>query len=259
MRILIAGYSFVGKAQELVLKEYHNIDIHDPYLGYKSDWLNIDDVIISVATPPNLKGECDYSNVIDVLNQTPDVPILIKSTISVEAWREIKKQFPNKQISFSPEFLRQATWEQDAFFKEMWMGGNSTNFWSDIYLGALGKINIHIETPESLVAAKALRNSFLALKVSFFNQIYDYCIDQNLDYESVANAVASDKRIGFSHTGITEERGFGGHCFPKDTKALIKLKDELGVVNHVLNAAVATNTEVRKNKDWEKMKGRAVI
>ena len=248
MKILIAGYGFVGKAQELVLKEYHNIDIHDPYLGYKSDWLNIDAVIISVATPPNLKGECDYSNVIDVLNQTPDVPILIKSTISVEAWREIKKQFPNKQISFSPEFLRQATWEQDAFFKEMWMGGNSTNFWSDIYLGALGKINIHIETPESLVAAKALRNSFLALKVSFFNQIYDYCIDQNLDYESVANAVASDKRIGFSHTGITEERGFGGHCFPKDTMATICSAQNSGSRFTLLEEAMNYNNTIRKTK-----------
>jgi len=101
MKILIAGYGFVGKAQELVLKGYHDVEIHDPYKGYESEWLNVDAVIISVATPPKQYGECDYSNVIDVLNQTPDVPILIKSTISVEAWREIKKQFPNKQICFS--------------------------------------------------------------------------------------------------------------------------------------------------------------
>ena len=248
MKILIAGYGFVGKAQELVLKEYHNIDIHDPYLGYKSEWLNIDAVIISVATPPNQHGECDYSNVIDVLNQTPDVPILIKSTISVEGWREIKKQFPNKQICFSPEFLRQATWEQDAFFKDMWIGGNCTAFWSDVYVGALGKINVHIETPESLVAAKALRNSFLALKVSFFNQIYDYCIDQNLDYEAVANAVASDKRIGFSHTGITEERGFGGHCFPKDTMATIRSAQNSGSRFTLLEEAMDYNNTIRKTK-----------
>ena len=246
MKILIAGYGFVGKAQELVLKEYHNIDIHDPYLGYKSEWLNIDAVIISVATPPKQYGECDYSNVIDVLNQTPDVPILIKSTISVEAWREIKKQFPNKQICFSPEFLRQATWEQDAFFKEMWMGGNSTNFWSDIYLGALGKINVHIETPESLVAAKALRNSFLALKVSFFNQIYDYCEDQNLDYEAVANAVASDERIGFSHTDVTEQRGFGGNCFPKDVIATVRSAQSSGRRFTLLEEAINYNNSVRK-------------
>jgi len=246
MKILIAGYGFVGKAQELVLKGYHDVEIHDPYKGYESEWLNVDAVIISVATPPKQYGECDYSNVIDVLNQTPDVPILIKSTISVEAWREIKKQFPNKQICFSPEFLRQATWEKDAFAKDLWIGGNCTAFWSDVFVEALGKINVHIETPESLVAAKALRNSFLALKVSFFNQIYDYCEDQNLDYEAVANAVASDERIGFSHTGVTEQRGFGGHCFPKDVKATVRSAQSSGRRFTLLEEAINYNNSVRK-------------
>jgi UDPglucose 6-dehydrogenase len=246
MKILIAGYGFVGKAQELVLKGYHDLEIHDPYKGYESEWLNIDAVVISVATPPKQYGECDYSNVIDVLNQTPDVPVLIKSTISVEGWREIKRQFPNKQICFSPEFLRQASWEKDAYFKDMWIGGNCTAFWSDIYLGAMGKINIHIEDPAALVAGKALRNSFLALKVSFFNQIYDYCEDQNLDYESVVNAVASDERIGFSHTGITEQRGFGGHCFPKDTLATVRSAQGSGRRFTLLEEAINYNDTIRK-------------
>ena len=246
MRILIAGYSFVGKAQELVLKGNHDIDIHDPSKGYESEWLNIDAVIISVATPPKQYGECDYSNVIDVLNQTPDVPVLIKSTISVEAWREIKKQFPNKQICFSPEFLRQASWEKDAYSKDIWIGGNCTEFWSDVFVEALGKIKVHIEQPETLVAAKALRNSFLALKVSFFNQIYDYCVDQNLDYEAVANAVASDERIGFSHTGITQQRGFGGHCFPKDVIATVRSAQSSGRRFTLLEEAINYNNSVRK-------------
>ena len=248
MKILIAGYGFVGKAQELVLKGYHDLDIDDPYIGYESEWLNIDAVIISVATPPKYNGECDYSNVLDVLDKTPDVPVLIKSTISVEAWKEIKKHFPNKQICFSPEFLRQATWQKDAFSKNMWIGGDCTAFWSDIFLGALGKINIHIEDPQTLVAAKALRNSFLALKVSFFNQIYDYCKDQNLDYKAVANAVASDERIGFSHIGVTEQRGFGGHCFPKDTLATVKSAQSSGSRFTLLEEAINYNYSIRKTK-----------
>ena len=74
--------------------------------------------------------------------------------------------------------------------------------------------------------------------------------------------VLEDERIGKTHLNVPGhdgDFGYGGHCFPKDTKALIKLKDDLGVVNHVLKATEATNTEVRKNKDWEKMKGRAVL
>src|SRR6056300_562896 len=246
MKILIAGYGFVGNAQELVLKGYHDVEIHDPYKGYESEWLNIDAVVISVATPPKQYGECDYSNVIDVLNQTPDVPVLIKSTISVEGWREIKRQFPNKQICFSPEFLRQATWEKDAFAKDMWIGGNCTAFWSDIYLGAMGKINIHIERPENLVAAKALRNSFLALKVSFFNQVYDYVQAHGLDYAAVANAIATDERIGVSHTSVTKERGYGGHCFPKDVRAIIKSGQSYNARFTLLEEADAYNNTIRK-------------
>ena len=108
MKILIAGYGFVGKATELVLRDYHDIVIHDPYLGYKADWTKVDAVVVCVSTPPRPDGSCEMDNVFNVVEMCPDVPILIKSTISVEGWQMISDTFPNKQICFSPEFLRQA-------------------------------------------------------------------------------------------------------------------------------------------------------
>ena len=71
-----------------------------------------------------------------------------------------------------------------------------------------------------------------------------------------------DKRIGKSHLGVPGhdgDFGFGGHCFPKDLAALIEITKQKGNVNNVLSAAQATNNAVRSNRDWEKMKGRAIV
>lgn len=247
MKILIAGYGFVGKAQELVLKDYYDIAIHDPYLGYEDEWLNIDAVIVSVSTPPRPDGSCEMKNVYEVIEQSPDVPILIKSTISVEGWNMLKDAFPNKQICFSPEFLRQASWEKDAFIDHMYIGGNCTAFWSDVYLKALGNLTIEVIPPAELVAAKAFRNSFLATKVAFFNQVYDYCKSYNLNYDSVARAVGADTRIGDSHTTITKERGFGGHCFPKDTSAITRSAQRNNTRLTIIEEAINYNRSIRKD------------
>jgi UDPglucose 6-dehydrogenase len=247
MKILIAGYGFVGKAQELVLKDYHDVTIYDPYLGYKDYPLDVDAIIVCVSTPPRRDGSCEMTNVFEVIDASPDVPILIKSTISVEGWEMIVDAFPNKQICFSPEFLRQNTWEKDALIDHMYIGGNCNHFWSDIFITARGKLTVEIESPAELVAAKAFRNSFLATKVTFFNQIYDYCKAYNLDYDSVSKAVGADMRIGNSHTQITEERGFGGHCFPKDTKAIVRSAQRNNTRLTLIEESINYNNAVRKD------------
>ena len=222
MKILIAGYGYVGKAQELVFQNYHNIHIYDPALGYTECLADPDAVIVCVSTPPRKDGSCEMTNVFEVIDMVPDVPILIKSTISVEGWEMLADTFPNKQICFSPEFLRAAHWKEDARAKHIYLGGNCTNFWSDLFLQVLDKPTISVEQPADLVAAKALRNSFLALKVSFFNQVFDYCKAYKLDTDAVIKTIIEDQRIGSSHSTVTSERGFGGHCLPKDVSAIIR-------------------------------------
>ena len=246
MKIGIAGYGFVGQAQELILKDYHDIIISDPALGHYGDLRHADAVIVCVATPQREDGSCHMDNVFDVIDSVGDVPVLIKSTISVEGWRMLADL--NRNLTFSPEFLRAAHWQKDALEnREYYFGGDSCNFWSDIFLRALGPINVSVEKPEDLVAAKALRNSFLALKVSFFNQVYDYAQAHGLDYEAVANVIGADERIGHSHTGITKERGYGGHCFPKDVRATIKSGQAYGARLTLLEEADAYNKAIRKD------------
>jgi len=246
MKIGIAGYGFVGQAQELILKDYHDIIISDPALGHYGDLRHADAVIVCVATPQREDGSCHMDNVFDVIDSVGDVPILIKSTISVEGWRMLADL--GKNLTFSPEFLRAAHWQKDALEnKEYYFGGDSCNYWSDLFLRALGTINVGVEKPEDLVAAKALRNSFLALKVAFFNQVYDYAQAHGLDYEAVANVVGADQRIGHSHTGVTKERGYGGHCFPKDVRATIKSGQAYGARLTLLEEADAYNSLIRKS------------
>ena len=115
---------------------------------------------------------------------------------------------------------------------------------------ALGKVNLHIAQPEELIVAKQLRNSFLATKVSFFNQVFDFCVAKGINYEQVRSIVCADERIGDSHSAITNQRGFGGHCFPKDTLATIRSGQVDGVNLTILQQALEYNKKVRnENRD----------
>jgi len=250
MKIGIAGYGFVGKAHDFILKDYHDIIISDPAQGHYGDLRHADAIIVCVSTPQKeMTGHCDVNNVCDVIEESPDVPILIKSTISPEGWRLITDTCKNQDITFSPEFLRAAHWDTDIVKNKQWyFGGDSCNFWSDIFVGALGDINVAVAEPIELIMAKQLRNSYLALKVSFFNQVYDYCKGEGVDFESVRKVVASDSRIGESHSQVTQERGFGGHCFPKDTLATVRSANiSAGTRMTLLEEALAYNESIRKS------------
>ena len=242
MKILIAGYGFVGKAHYEVLKFKHDVVINDPALGYTNSYDDVDAVIICVSTPARDNGSCEMTNVYEVIEAAPDVPILIKSTISVEGWQMLVDAFPNRMLNFSPEFLRAATAVDDLKnMKLMLIGGTSCTFWSDVF-----NVSIEIAEPEELILAKYARNSFLALKVAFFNQMYDLCDALDVEYSAVAHYTTMDPRIGDSHSFITEERGFGGHCFPKDTAALIHTASRENVDLSILNEASIYNAKIRR-------------
>ena len=107
MKIGIAGYGYVGKAHEHMFKDGHDIIVSDPAKGEYGNLKHADAIIICVSTPAKeMSGHCDVTNVCDVIDEAPDVPILIKSTISPEGWRLITDTCKNKNITFSPEFLR---------------------------------------------------------------------------------------------------------------------------------------------------------
>ena len=109
---------------------------------------------------------------------------------------------------------------------------------------------------------KYVTNSFLAMKVSFANEMYQICEGLDIDYDKVIEYAMHDDRLGYSHwsvPGPDGDFGYGGHCFPKDVRALIVVAEKLGIVPRMLISTNIKNTQVRTNFDWKKQKGRAVI
>lgn len=253
--IVIAGYGFVGKAHDEVLKNYFNTHIVDPKFNSNRvyDYPEADGVIIAVSTPRGIDNSCDMQNVLKVIRDTRiSTPILIKSTISLEGWQRIKRVYPTHTIAFSPEFLRAASAIEDFVNTEnLYIGGDAADFWKDIFITAFaGLIDIQTQfSPEELILTKYFENSFLATKVAFFNQIYDLCKATDINYNNVSYLIGSDYRIGHSHTDVTKERGFGGHCFPKDTNAILHTADSYGVNLSILKEAVSYNKTIRTVND----------
>jgi len=244
MKIVIAGYGFVGKAHHKLLKDKHDITIVDPaWPEYKKPIpQDTEAVIVCVSTPQRSDGSCEMKNVYEVIEAAPDVPILIKSTISVEGWEMLVDTFPNRMLNFSPEFLRAASAVEDLQNMDlMLIGGTSCNFWAKVF-----DVNVEVADPKELILAKYARNSFLALKVAFFNQMYGLCDALDIEYKAVAHYTGMDERIGHSHTQITEQRGFGGYCFPKDTAAIVKTAQRNNIGLSILQEAIEYNKRIRK-------------
>lgn len=254
--LVLLGYGFVGKAVHDVLKDHHNIIIVDPQYSNDTveDQVGKDGYIVCLPTPQGRSGECDVSIIFEMLNKIPVVDgqvteVLIKSTISIEGWREIEKDNTHLNICFSPEFLTAANASED--FKnqdKMLFGGGNEDFWINVFEPCKKFDAVRSSIPE-LIITKYVRNSFLATKVAFFNEVYDLCASLNIQYDEVSYLVGMDERIGYSHISVPGpdgDRGFGGACFPKDTLALQHSAERRDQHLNVLNAAIASNRNKRK-------------
>jgi UDPglucose 6-dehydrogenase len=256
--ILVAGYGFVGKAVFKALREFNQCSIIDPLYNSSKmeDYPLADGVVICVGTPSLEDGGCDDSQIRDVISKTsPNTPILIKSTVTPDNLEKLVTDFPDNPICYSPEFLRARSAEFDFTNQRFTIlgGDDPDSFWETILSEALPLSKIFFKcTLTEASTIKYAANSFLATKVAFFNHMFDLCNANGADFNVVRQILVHDHRIGSSHTlvpGIDEDRGFGGHCFPKDTKALIKYSDQLGVSLDVLKSAIEYNKTVRKTLD----------
>ena len=247
MKIGIAGYGYVGKAITECIGDRHEVLISDPAQGHYANLKYADAIIVCVSTPRRPDGSCLMDNVFEVIEAAHNVPILIKSTISLEGWRMLRDTFSKKSLTFSPEFLRAETASED--FKNthtVLIGGNDTQYWSTFFVELLGSVSVTTANPEDLITAKYARNSYLALKVTYFNQLYDFCKEAGANFDEVRKHVADDVRIGHSHSKVTQERGFGGHCFPKDVDSLVHQAKGYGVELSLLEEAVKYNSKIKK-------------
>ena len=271
-KIGIIGQGFVGNAVYQKFKKYFDILTFDTdsklaNSTYEELTLLCDVIFLCLPTPMNDDGSCHINIVEDELNKLNKGKyiVVIKSTVppgTVEKWN---KEFKNLKIVFNPEFLTERNAVEDFNNQDrIILGGPrpATTKLKQIYSKVFP--NAHIIKTGSTHAemVKYFTNCFLALKVSFANEMFEITENLNLDYDKVVEYATLDKRLGKSHwavPGPDGDFGYGGHCFPKDVKALIKLAEHLGIHPKMLNATDSKNEDVRKFKDWTKMKGRAVV
>lgn len=252
--IIIAGYGFVGKAITRALKHQVIIDIVDPQYTNHSvdDFPDAEGIIICVGTPTLDDGTCDISQIRAVLDTVPErMPVLIKSTALPNQFEQLVADYPMHDICYSPEFLRASTAYEDFISqKYMIVGGSYSHKWYDLFKPVLPQCERHIFCTISEAATiKYSVNTFLATKVAFFNQIHDICEANGSNFELVRSLVSLDTRIGESHThvpGPDGHRGFGGMCFPKDTKSFVKYSTDLNTPITIVDAAIEYNKIVQK-------------
>lgn len=232
-------------------------------------------IFIAVGTPPRGDGSADMKYIDEVAKEIAGhingyKVIVTKSTVPVGTGKRIgqiisnqlkAKSYQLSAISFdivsNPEFLREGAAIED-FMRpnRVVIGANSRqavailkDLYKPLYLIETPFVITNIETAELI---KYASNSFLATKISFINEMANLCEKLGADVNVVAKGMGLDQRIGskFLHAGP----GFGGSCFPKDTKALLKLAEEHGAALSVIGAAVSAN-EKQRSIMFDKIKG----
>ena len=275
MKIGIIGQGFVGTAVREGLKDYHTINTFDLVKECTcdsiSDLVNKSNYIfVCVPTPMKQDGSCDTSIVESVVKEINTVSmtdkiVIIKSTVTPGTTERLNKKYTNCKIIFNPEFLTEANFIED--FKNqdrIIIGGPrpaSTRV-RQLFYKAFPKAHM-IKTSSTIAEmVKYTTNTFLSTKVSFANEIKMICDKIGVDYDKVIEYATQDERLGHSHwsvPGPDGHNGFGGSCFPKDINALLDVCRELGVPAKTLFGAWETNLNVRPERDWEELKGRAVV
>jgi len=273
----IIGQGFVGNAVYQKFKNYYDVLTYD--LDETKSNSNVNEIIykcenifVCLPTPMKKSGECDLSIcetvlseidlIVDNLETTKN--IIIKSTVPPGTTEHWNYKYESLDIVFNPEFLTEANAVSDYENQDRIILGGvrpATTELKTIFSKVFPKAHIIKTDSTHAEMVKYLTNTFLATKVSFANEIYQVCQVVGADYDKVIEYATLDDRLGKSHwnvPGHDGDFGFGGHCFPKDLSALLHLSNKFGTINNVLQSTKDTNDEIRKNRDWEQMKGRAV-
>jgi len=237
MKIIVTGYGPVGQAvRSVLLSGGHQVIVDDPYPKYgrryitvPADLENVDGVVVCVSTPQREDGSCETQNVRDVLRKYGKTKFLIKSAVD-PVWLSQHHDEFGGSVTVSPEFLGSSNQFRDPaeeFINQTFAiyGGPDARWWDELFRRSLPKLtDVKYSSRDQAAFGKYLESSFLAMRVSFFNEMADIFWSMGFEgYDQMIDAITVDPRIGRSHSmvpGPDGKCGWGGHCLPKDVNAL---------------------------------------
>ena len=277
----IFGGGFVGGALARGFAQTTDVKVYDidPDKGNASFSRVCDQDILFLCLPTPMKstGECDCELIeseLGFINSEMSVreerrPVVIRSTIPPNFLRDNWEQWEFLDLVFMPEFLTERTADLDFLLSTRFIFGTRhgdpvcPSELQSLFRARFPGVRQAVMTWEEASFVKYGTNGFFTTKLSFFNELAEGMRGAGIVHpQKVIDEILNDGRIGRSHSqvpGHDGDRGWGGHCFPKDNRAIsYYLREVLGRSAHMFDASWAVNDMVRINRDWEKMVGRAV-
>ena len=261
MQIGIIGYGTVGKAMASIFKDNHNLIIYDKdkQMGTLEEAAKADFIFLALPTPTleTDPPKIDLSILDEVIEQitkytdNTEKIIIIRSTVIPSTTRNYAQKYPNSKFCFSPEFLSENTWMEDALHpKRNVIGADNPLILekvAQLFLERFPDIPLYKVPSTEAEFTKYMANGLGAMKVIWANLIAAGCRKLGVDYDKVKEMVIIDPMFSQEHLRVTPERGFGGKCFPKDLRAITGFYKELGLDTELMESIWNTNKRIRKD------------